>query len=1081
MKNILFLISFILISFIGFSQNDPVASNVSAAALKNTNATIHLVASDLDFDSLTYSIVSDPSNGTVTLSGDTVTYVPNTDFSGIDTFTYKANDGSADSTTKTVTVKVVLGYRTNPIQIGTDIDGESEEDESGFSVSFNEDHTIMAIGAPYNNGIGSWAGHVRVYKYNGTTWSQLGDDIDAEEMSDESGHSVSLSSDGMTVAIGAPNANAEGYSNSGRRGKHGSVMIYSWDGTTWIQKGNKFNNDIEGKNSSDNSGYSVSLSSDGMTVAIGALFNLWPGTGSGTVEKAGYVSVYNWNGTTWIQLGDDIFGCAPSSDCINGIGFKGISVSLSSDGTTVAIGDDFYKHEISGSRTGRVRIYTWNGTTWSQQGNDMVGEAIGDQSGYSVSLSSNGATVAIGARYNDAENEPGSGHVRIYNYNGTTWSQLGSDIDGEKFSDRSGHSVSLSSDGMTVAIGAPNNSGNGNYSGHVRVYKYNGTNWSQIATDIDGKAADDYSGSSVSLSSDGTTVAIGAPRSWDNGMSPGYVRVYSLVNLNGSPVAVDDVAFVNEDDDLTSINVIDNDTDEEGDTLSLVSVSTDGTGTVAINADGLSVDYTPSTNFNGEEIITYTVSDGSITDNTGTLRIIVFSVNDAPLASNVSAAALKNTNATIHLVASDLDFHSLTYSIVSNPSKGTVTLSGDTVTYLPTTDFSGTDTFTFNANDGYVDSTTKTVTVKVIDEYKTTPTQIGIDIDGEASDDYSGYSVSSNEDHTIMAIGAPYNNGTGTSAGHVRVYKYNGTTWSQLGDDIDGEASGDYSGNSVSLSSDGSTVSIGALGNGDASGHVRIYTWNGTTWSQLGDDIDGEASGDYSGTSVSLSSDGTTVAIGATDNGNASGHVRIYTWNGTTWSQLGDDIDGEEIGDESGHSVSLSSDGSIVAIGARYNDGVNGDASGHVRIYTWNGTTWSQLGDDIDGESSGDYSGHSVLLSSDGTTVSIGALGNSGTGVDSGHVRIYSLVNLNENQLSVDDELLDNYLELYPNPVTNILSIESKITSISKVEIYTVLGKKIKEITSNFGSITTDKLPKGIYIIRIYSEESSMIRKIIKI
>ena len=409
------------------------------------------------------------------------------------------------------------------------------------------------------------------------------------------------------------------------------------------------------------------------------------------------------------------------------------------------------------------------------------------------------------------------------------------------------------------------------------------------------------------------------------------------------------------------------------------------------------------------------------------ISFIGFSQND-PVASNVSAAALKNTNATIHLVASDLDFHSLTYSIVSNPSKGTVTLSGDTVTYLPTTDFSGTDTFTFNANDGYVDSTTKTVTVKVIDEYKTTPTQIGIDIDGEASDDYSGYSVSSNEDHTIMAIGAPYNNGTGTSAGHVRVYKYNGTTWSQLGDDIDGEASGDYSGNSVSLSSDGSTVSIGALGNGDASGHVRIYTWNGTTW-----------------------------------------------------SQLGDDIDGEEIGDESGHSVSLSSDGSIVAIGARYNDGVNGDASGHVRIYTWNGTTWSQLGDDIDGESSGDYSGHSVLLSSDGTTVSIGALGNSGTGVDSGHVRIYSLVNLNENQLSVDDELLDNYLELYPNPVTNILSIESKITSISKVEIYTVLGKKIKEITSNFGSITTDKLPKGIYIIRIYSEESSMIRKIIKI
>ena len=83
-------------------------------------------------------------------------------------------------------------------------------------------------------------------------------------------------------------------------------------------------------------------------------------------------------------------------------------------------------------------------------------------------------------------------------------------------------------------------------------------------------------------------------------------------------------------------------------------------------------------------------------------------------------------------------------------------------------------------------------------------------------------------------------------------------------------------------------------------------------------------------------------------------------------------------------------------------------------------------------------------------------------------------------QLSVDDEILDNSLKLYPNPVTNILTIESKNVAISKVEIYSILGKKIKEITSNFGSITTDNLPNGIYSIRIYSEKSSIIRKMIK-
>ena len=85
------------------------------------------------------------------------------------------------------------------------------------------------------------------------------------------------------------------------------------------------------------------------------------------------------------------------------------------------------------------------------------------------------------------------------------------------------------------------------------------------------------------------------------------------------------------------------------------------------------------------------------------------------------------------------------------------------------------------------------------------------------------------------------------NAGHVRVYEYSGGSWSQLGADIDGEAAGDSSGYSVSLSSDGTIVAIGATGN-DATdpngGHVRVYEYSGGSWSQLGADIDGEAAGD---------------------------------------------------------------------------------------------------------------------------------------------------------------------------------------------------------------------------------------------
>jgi len=166
------------------------------------------------------------------------------------------------------------------------------------------------------------------------------------------------------------------------------------------------------------------------------------------------------------------------------------------------------------------------------------------------------------------------------------------------------------------------------------------------------------------------------------------------------------------------------------------------------------------------------------------------------------------------------------------------------------------------------------------------------------------------------------------------------TIISQLGIDIDGEAKFDESGYAISLSSDGTRVAIGAPyndGNGGASGHVRVYDWNGTDWDQVGGDIEGEAAGDLSGWSVSLSSDGSRVAIGAQLNdryGEDSGHVRVYDWNGSAWVQSGNDIDGEAADDRFGFSVSISSDGTRVAIGANLNNGIGSNNSGHVRLFS---------------------------------------------------------------------------------------------------------------------------------------------------
>ncbi|MCP4440166.1 MAG: T9SS type A sorting domain-containing protein [Aureispira sp.] len=292
-------------------------------------------------------------------------------------------------------------------------------------------------------------------------------------------------------------------------------------------------------------------------------------------------------------------------------------------------------------------------------------------------------------------------------------------------------------------------------------------------------------------------------------------------------------------------------------------------------------------------------------------------------------------------------------------------------------------------------------------------TQVGVDINGEAAADYSGYSLSMNSAGTIVAIGAAGNDGLGGSGsnyGHVRVYENISGTWTQIGTDIDGEAIGDGSGYSVSLDNSGTTVAIGSIdndGNGVASGHVRVYENISGTWTQIGTDIDGEFGGDKSASSVSLSANGTIVAIGATENngnGTNSGHVRVYENISGTWTQVGADIDGEVAGDKSGSAVCLSADGTIVAIAARENDGVHQNG-GHVRVFENISGTWTQVGADIDGEAIADYSGYSLSMNANGTVVAIGAAGNDGiggAGANYGHVRVYENISGTWTQVEAD-------------------------------------------------------------------------------
>ncbi len=290
-------------------------------------------------------------------------------------------------------------------------------------------------------------------------------------------------------------------------------------------------------------------------------------------------------------------------------------------------------------------------------------------------------------------------------------------------------------------------------------------------------------------------------------------------------------------------------------------------------------------------------------------------------------------------------------------------------------------------------------------------TQIGEDIVGEAAGDNFGISVNLNNDGSVVAIGARYNNNNGNNAGNVRVFENNSGIWSQVGNDIDGKAAEDNSGIAVSLSSDGSIVAVGAHYNDDNginAGNVRIFGNDSGTWTQIGNDIVGEAAGDNFGIAVSLSSDGTVVACGARTNdtnGTDAGHVRIFKNISGTWTQIGNDINGEASGDRFGYAVALNSDGTIVAIGAPCN-GDNGYYSGHVRIFKNISETWSQVGNDINGENSGDEFGWSVDINSDGSTVACGAPFRGPNGTNYGQVRIFKNISNTWTQFgnSIDGE-----------------------------------------------------------------------------
>ena len=311
-------------------------------------------------------------------------------------------------------------------QRGSDLDGSAPRSFSGWAVALSADGTILAVGAyGTNGGNGEFSGQAKVFIWNGNFWEDRGQPIDGDA-ADWLGNSVALSADGTILAVGAISA--------------GYVRVFSWTGTAWNQRGN----DLEGLSSNDLYGDSVSLSSDGSIVACGA------------VRAAGYVQVFRWSGSSWLQQTPTLRGLGGSGDAF------GSSVSLSGDGSMLAIG---------ASHGSYVVMYRNDGTSWFQIGQIIHGATADDLLGIFVRLSSAGDTVVIGGNKNDSGGFD-SGHALVYRLapDRDEWVRVGQELIGEAAGDNFGRSVAISDNGTRIAVGGNWNDGNGFRTGHVRVF-----------------------------------------------------------------------------------------------------------------------------------------------------------------------------------------------------------------------------------------------------------------------------------------------------------------------------------------------------------------------------------------------------------------------------------------------------------------------------------------------------------------------------------------------------------------------------------------------------------------------------------
>jgi hypothetical protein len=338
----------------------------------------------------------------------------------------------------------------NISQKGEDIAGES----GGCSMSDNGETIAIGIRDHIHSGLSEWVGMARIYKMINGTWTQLGDTFLGTQQGQSLGHFTILSGDGTRVAI-----SSDAYFNGEIKG---SVSVYDWNGTTWVQVGSKLElpNTVR---TSSRFGWQTDMSKDGNTIIVGSV-------------NYNYTNVYNYDiGTSdWVLKGSSILATR----------FSGSS-SISRDGLTVM---------IEGETGAEIYNYDVGTSDWVRKGQSLISEGTHQLSGDGdmLIILSEDSTPSI------------YGTVQVYEWNGTVWVQKGNDINGDEL--RYGYATGnknlkiQNENGINLFISEYNKNTNGiSECGRVNIYEWDGTNWLK-KINIDGTNQNEHLGYGLDIS-----------------------------------------------------------------------------------------------------------------------------------------------------------------------------------------------------------------------------------------------------------------------------------------------------------------------------------------------------------------------------------------------------------------------------------------------------------------------------------------------------------------------------------------------------------------------------------------------------